>query len=193
MHTKGRVAVSAGGVVLSALLFMSFAGAAAQGRVIGMTSGGGNKGNGVVDVSPGLGGTRQHQTMTITSPIGGAQCSKNGNPIDCPPGATLTATISNGSSSCASFTTGSSSWNGTAKIAWSGPTGPKAITLKHYTLTFSDGVLYATERGVANGAGIKNGSETGLDAFTLPTGFSCANPGARLTSMDVLGVLKITS
>ena len=199
MHTKGRVVMSVAAVaaLVTGLLYAGLADAAASGKVIGMTSGGGNKGYGVALMSPGLSGKRHHQVLTISTPISNVQCSEaHGSPIDCPAGATLTATLSNGSSSCTTFTTEASTWTGTGRITWDAPssTGTAAVTtLKHYSLSFSPGVLYASERATAAGDGIKDGSETGIDAFSAPPGFSCASPGSLLTSLSLLGVLKITA
>ena len=79
-------------------------------------------------------------------------------------------------------------------MTWAGSTGKGvSITLKNYALTFSPGVLYASEKGTANGDGVQNGNETGLDAFTAPTGFSCTTPGSVLKSLSLIGVLKIAA
>jgi len=184
------------GALFSALIYAGLADAAASGRVIGMTSGGGSRGNGVALIRPGYGGKRHHQIVSISTPIGNVQCSRGGgSPIDCPTGGTLTATLSNNSASCVTFTTEASTWTGSGKITWAGATGtvPKTTVIKNYTLTFSPGVLYATEKGTANGDGVKDGSETGFDAFSAPPGFSCKTAGSVLTTMSVIGVLKITT
>jgi len=183
---------AAAALLIAAPLFGGLADGAASGRVIGMTSGGGSKGHGVVDISPGLSGKRVHQVMTITTPIDNVEVGGTGV-FKTTTGGQLTATLSDSSVSCQSFTTGMTTWTGSGKVAFVGPTGSFTMKFAHYSLTFWHGVSYANERASVTGGGVQNGSETGLDSFYKGTGFSCSTAGSGLKSLSVVGVLKITT
>lgn len=184
-------------LVVAATLFAGLAEGAASGRVIGMTSGGGSKGYGVVAISPGMGGKRVHQTMTISTPIDNVQIAgtAGGSGVyGTNTGGQLTATLHDSSDSCSSFTTGVSTWTGTGKIVFGGSTGTTyTMSLKHYSMTFWHGVSYANEKSSVAGDGIKDGDETGIDSFFKPSGFSCSDAGSVLKSLSVLGILKIST
>jgi len=64
--------------------------------------------------------------------------------------------------------------------------------VKRYQIDFSPGVLYATQMGTIDGDGVQNGNETGIDAFSAPSGISCSSTSV-LSSLTVLGVMKITA
>ena len=179
-------------LLIPAPLFAGLAGGAASGRVIGMTSGGGSKGYGIVTFGAGLGRTDTHETMKISTPIGNLQGGEG--VFMTITGGQLTATLTNPSASCLSFTTGATTWTGSGTITFVGSTGTiQTMTFKHYSLTFWHGVSYANEKASVAGDGVKDGSETGFDSFFKPAGFSCSTAGSVLKSLSVLGVLKITA
>lgn len=190
----GLIALAATLLVV-APLFGGLAEGAASGKVIGMTSGGGNKGYGVADFAPGLGGKRQHQTMTITTPISNMQLVDTiggSGAYGTNTGGQLTATFTDHSDSCLSFTTTSTTWIGSGKVVFGGTTGSThTINFKNYHMVFLRGASYANESSSAAGDGVQNGNETGIDSFYAPTGFSCA--AGALTKLSVVGVMKITA
>jgi hypothetical protein len=192
----GLIGIAAA-LIVATTLFAGLAEGAASGKVIGMTSGGGNKGYGIVSFSPGMGAKRVRQTMTISTPIDNVQVAGTigGQGVyGTNTGGQLTATLHDNSVSCSRFTTGVTTWTGAGKIVFGETSGTSyTMTLRHYTLTFWDGVSYANEKSSIAGDGVRDGTETGIDSFFKPTGFACSNPGSVLTSLSVIGVLKIAA
>jgi hypothetical protein len=189
------------GAMASATLSIADAGAsgkvpaAASGKVIGMTSGGGNKGYGcVVTAKPGVPVTGKpvKQTVTFSCTETNIQCSGLSSAKECPTSATINGAFTTPPMSCVvrkigatakeRFTATVRQASGTAK-----PSGTVAVTFKGDT-------LYSTGTGsVKDFDGTTKESDS--TSFAFPTGACSVGPGTApvVSSLSAFSVVTFTS